>query len=153
MFKTFIVVILSRRVTFSVFYFSPSTERPPQTTIWRHVAKIVDNPYAPVSPPYLKKIVRIPALSILPLQSLENLIFSLDPLQSLAVRAPRKKYVSVVSLGIAYRSRRETSFHTRVFHPPWPRFTFPENSPPKHDRSNNDSLDQHPPPLDNRIAF
>lgn len=110
----------------------------------------VDNPYAPVSPLYLKKIVRIPVLSILPLQSLENLIFSLDPFQSMAVRAPRKKYVSVVSLGIAYRSRRETSFHTRVFHPPWPRFSSPENAPPKHGRSNNGSLDQHP---DNRIAF
>lgn len=94
----------------------------------------VDNPYAPVSPPYLKTIVRIPVLSILPLQSLENLIFSLDPLQSMAVRAPRKKYVSVVSLEIAYRSRLETPPSTRVSILRWPRFSSPpppspENSP------------------------
>lgn len=110
----------------------------------------VDNPYAPVSPPYLKTIVRIPVLSILPLQSLENLIFSLDPLQSMAVRAPRKKYVSVVSLEIAYRSRLETPPSTRVSILRWPRFSSSSPPPPlpwkfptKHGRSNTRSLDQH----------
>lgn len=39
------------------------------------------------------------------LRSLENLIFSLDSLQSWAVRASKKKYVSVVSREIAYRSQ------------------------------------------------
>lgn len=110
----------------------------------------VDNPHAPLSPPYLKTIVRIPLLSILTLQSLENLIFSLDPLQSMAVRAPRKKYVSVVSLEIAYRSRLDTPPSTRVSSIlRWPRFS--SSSSPSSENSPRNTADRTPRSLDQHL--
>ena len=50
-------------------------------------------------------------------RSLENLIFSLDSLQSWAVRASKKKYVSVVSREIAYRSQTGKPPAARVSQP------------------------------------
>lgn len=75
----------------------------------------------------------------LQLRSLENLIFSPDSLQSRAVRASKKRYVSVVSGEIAYRSHWELprAYDSRV-----PFFLFKNLI--DETRASNSTLDRHP---------
>lgn len=88
---------------------------------------------------YTKTIVGILySLPIASLRSLENLIFSPDSLQSRAVRASKKRYVSVVSGEIAYRSHWELphAYDSRVSF-------FPFKSLIDETRASNSTLDRH----------